>query len=539
MSRSTTGTTRSGNTLLQSSAMVAVGTGLSRLTGMLRVIALAYALGQAGLADAYNLANTTPNVIYELIVGGILTATLVPTFVDAFQKDDEESVHAVVTVAIVALVVITVVAIVAAPAIISLFTVLKDEGRAEQQAVAVPLLRLFFPQILFYGLTAIGTALLNARNSFSVPAFAPVLNNLAVCLVLVSIPTLFLDGGDTEPTLGVAADDQGFLLWLGLGTTAGIVAMTVALLPALRRAGSTFRWHFDLNHPAVRGLARLTGWTMGFVLANQIAWFAVRALALSGAEGDLSAYDNAYIFFQLPHGLFAVSLITTFLPGLAAFAAAKDFEGFRARFSQGLRLTVLVVLPAAIGYVLIARPLIALLLQRGEFDATDALLTSEVLQWMAVGLPGYSLYIYVIRGFYALRDTRTTFLLAVIQNGTNVITAIPLTDAWGVQGLAASFSISYAAGAIAGLWLLRRRVERLDGRRNLNQILRIVAAAAVMGLAVYVATTTIGGVSGSGAVIRTLSGVAVGAVVYLAALVVFRVDDLDNLRARLPGAQRD
>ncbi len=524
--------------LLQSSALVGIGTGLSRITGMLRVVALAYALGQTLLTDAYNLANTAPNVIYELIVGGILTATLIPTFVDAFDRKDHDAINAVTSVAVVALLAITAIAIVAAPVVIWLYTVSKDTGKADQVAVAVPLLRLFFPQILFYGLTTVATSLLNARRSFAAPAFAPVLNNLLVCAMFLSIPTFFPRPGGETPDIGFARDNLGFLAFLGIGTTAGIALMTLVLWPAMRRAEIKIKWNFDLHHPAVRGLASLTGWTIGFVIANQVAFFVVRALANGGNDGDVSAYENAYIFFQLPHGLLAVSLITTFLPGLAALGSKNDLDGYRNRFNQGLRLVVLVVLPAAVGYVLIARPLISILLERGQFTADDSILTAGLLQWMAVGLVGYSVYVYVIRGFYALKDTKTTFLLAVLQNLTNIVTAFVLTDLYGIKGLAASFSISYVVGAIGGLALLRQRVGGLDVSTTLAQVARMAVAATLMGVAVWGVTQVVGGNQGAGAVLRTVLGVVTGAVVYLLGLLVLRVGELDDLRQRLPGRSK-
>ena len=172
--------------LARSSAVVGVGTALSRVTGLLRIGAITYALGTIAVADAYNLANTTPNIVYELILGGILSATLVPVFVERFEASDEDGISAVVTVAAVAMVALTVAAIVAAPAIFRIYTLRKSaEDARELASVGVPLARLFLPQILFYGFTALATALLNARRRFAAPAMAPVLNNVVVCVALV------------------------------------------------------------------------------------------------------------------------------------------------------------------------------------------------------------------------------------------------------------------------------------------------------------------------------------------------------------------
>ncbi len=516
--------------LVRSSAVVGVGTGLSRLTGLLRVGALTYALGATVLSDAYNLANTTPNIIYELLLGGVLSASLVPVFVEHLQHDDDEATDAVVTVAVVALVVLTVAAILAAPWIVDIYTLrLGDRQAAAQAEVAVPLLRLFLPQILFYGLMTLGTALLNARRSFFAPAYAPILNNLVVIGVLIA----FAGVAGTDVSLTEVAEDPGLLLLLGVGTTAGIVAMTVALWPALRHAGVRFRYRFDWRHPSIFTVARLSGWTIGYAAANQVTLFVVLALANGEGPGALSAYTYAFIFFQLPHGLFAVSIMTTFLPDLSALAAAGDLAGFRERFGLGLRLLTLVVLPAAVGYLLLARPLVATLLERGAFGGGEATLTAEVLQTFSLGLLGFSVYLLVLRGFYAFKDTRTPFFVNLAENGANIVLGLALVGALGVQGLGLAYAAAYSAAAVLALVLLRRRIGGLDGRRTLDSVGRMLLAAAVMAAAVWVSSQAVGADTGNGAVVRTTVGVLVGVVSYGLAVVALRVPEVDDLRRRL------
>ena len=517
--------------LLRSSAVVGLGTGLSRLTGFVRVGALAYALGATFLSDAYNLANTTPNIVYELILGGVLTATLVPIFVDHVETGDDDATSSVVTVAAVALVTLTVAAVLAAPWIARLYTLrLEPDAAAAQEAVAIPLMRLFLPQILFYGFTAIGTALLNARRAFAVPAFAPVLNNIVVSAMLLALPEVT----DGRPTLDQVRGDPGLLLLLGLGTTAGIAAMTVVLLPALKRARVRLRWRFDWRHPAVRAVARLSGWTVGYAISNQIALFVVLALAnRADRAGDVSAYQYAFVFFQLPHGLFAVSIMTTFVPDLARFAGRGDRVGFRDRFSLGLRLLMLVVLPAAAGYVLLARPLVASLLQRGAFSPGSAALTGDVLAAFALGLFGFSIYLYALRGFYALRDTKTPFVLNVVENGLNIVFAIALVGPLGVQGLALGYSAAYTVTAVLALVVLHRRMGAVDVRGVLRSAARIVVAVAALVVVVAVVRELVGTDTGGGAITRTAAGVLSGAVVYAVALVALRAGEVEALRTRL------
>ncbi len=514
--------------LVRSSLVVAVGTALSRFTGFVRLAATAYAIGFDRLTDTYTLANTTPNIVYELLLGGVLSATLVPVFVQQADEDDEEGTSAVVSVAVALLVAVCVVAFLAAPLIVRLYTVgVAGDVAADQQAVATDLLRMFVPQILFFGLTALATALLNARRRFAAPAFAPALNNVVVTGVLLALPRL---AGGT-PTLEEVRGDPVLLLTLGLGTTAGIVVMTVVLLPALRRAGVRIRPHLDLKHPAVRHVGRLSGWTLGYVLTNQASLLVVLILA-NREQGGVSAYTGAFIFFQLPHALVAVSLMTTLVPELSSAAHRDDHPTYRDRFSTGVRLMALVILPAATGYVVLARPIVSALLERGALSVDSAELTADTLAAFAVGLFGFSIYLFALRGFYALRDTRTPFLLNVGQNLLNVLFALALVGHFGIPGLAAAYAAAYTVAAVVALVVLQRRVGSLDGRHVARSIGRVTAACVAMGLAVEVVALRVGGTDGVGAVVRTGAGVAVGAMVYAVAVVALRVEEVAPLVAR-------
>jgi putative peptidoglycan lipid II flippase len=511
--------------LVRSSAVVGVGTALSRVTGLVRVGALTYALGATALSDAYNLANTTPLIVYELLLGGVLSATLVPLFVEHRERGDDEATSAVVTVATAALVVLTAIAVAASPLLVHVYTVRLDERAADAQAaVMLPLLRLFLLQILFFGVTALATALLNSRRRFGPPAFAPVLNNLVVSAALLAVPTL----AGHRPALGDVRGDAGLLAVLGLGATGGVAAMAVVNVWAVRRAGVQLRWRPQLRHPAVRAVAGLSGWTLGYVAANQACLFLVLALA-NERPGDVSAYQYAFVFFQLPHGLFAVSIMTTVAPDLAAFAARADWDGMRRRFSLGLRLLALVVLPAAAGYALLARPIVSALLERGALSGASAARTAEVLALFSLGLLGFSAYLYVLRGFYALKDTRTPFLLNVLENGVNMVLAVALVHRFQVQGLAVAYAGAYTIAAVVAWAVLRRRLGGLDGRRTATSLARIGAATGVMAAAVWVVARSVGGDTGGPAVVRMAAGVVTGAAVYGAGLFVLRVDEVRSV----------
>ncbi len=520
-----------GRRLVRSSAVVGVGTALSRITGFLRVAAIA-TIGFARLTDVYNIANSTPNIVYELLLGGILTATLVPLYVENLQHRDDRASDAINTVSLVALLVISVIGFIASPWIIQLYTLrLSGPGAAQQQELATSLLRLFMPQIFFYGLTALATAMLNARRRFAAAAFAPVLNNVVVIAVFIALPSI------AHRTLNVETvnSDTGLVLLLGLGTTAGIVAMALVLLPALHRAGMRIRLVFDWRNPAVVKLARLSGWTVGYVIANQVAFWIALFLAY-GRSGDASVYLAAFIFFQLPHGLFAVSIMTALAPELAASANRRDFVAFRMHFTGGFRLMVLTVLPASGLMVVLAGPIVNAVLHYGDFTARNASLTAETLTAFGLGLVFFSVYLYTLRAFYSMQDTRTPFLLNCIENGINIALALALYPTLGVQGLALAWSIAYAISAAVSLFWLRNRLGSLDGRRNTVAVARIAVAAIVATLVAWIAGATIGDADPAQAIVACVAGIGGAVIAYLIGLRLLRVPELamlhDALRRR-------
>jgi putative peptidoglycan lipid II flippase len=511
--------------LLRSSAVVAVGTGLSRVTGLLRTMAIAYALGGALLGDTYNLANTTPNVIYDLVLGGILAATLVPVFVDRYEHRDDDGVNALATVITLALVALTVLAVALAPLIIRALTIGADDP-GTQRSLAVPLLVMFMPQVLFYGLTTLWTAILNARRSFAAPAFAPVLNNVVVITLFVSLPRI----AGQDLTFDEVRDDRLLLLLVGLGTTSGIVAMTLVLWPAMRHAGVRLRWNLDWRNPAIATVARLSGWTLGYVAANQTIFFVVLALINSTGEGAVAAYTYAWQFFQLPVGLFTVSIMTTFTPELATHATRRDLGAYRERFVQGLRLGLLVVLPTVAIFATLATPIVTVILERGAFDEASTGLTASALTWLAVGLPGFTVLLYTMRGFYAFKDTRTPFFITLGQNALQITLSFALVGSFGLQGVLAAFSTSYAVAAVVAIVVLGRRTGGLGDDSILAAVVRQAMAA---GGAALVALALAGVIDLTGTIGALVEAVLAGIgalAAYVGVLALLRSSDLALVR---------
>lgn len=520
--------------LLRASAVVGIGTALSRVTGFLRVAAIAYALGAAALAGTYSYANETPNMLYELLLGGVLTATLVPQFVRHVEREDRDAISAIFSVAMVALVVVSIAGVLLAPWIVDLFT-LRVEGpdRAAQQEVATTLVRLFMPQMLFYGFIALATAVLHAHRRFAAAAFAPVLNNVVVIAIFVSLPRLV----DGPITLERVRGDTGLLLALGLGTTAGIAAVALVLVPVLGHARVRIRPLLHWRHHAVITMARLSGWTVGYVIANQIALWIVLVLA-NGTDGGPFVYLSAYAFFQLPHGLLAVSLMTTTAPEMASAAERGDFTALRERLSDGLRLTTVVILPCAAALVGLARPIVVALLQRGAFSAADAAVVAETVAGFAVGLVFFSSYLFTLRAFYSMHDTRTPFFLNCVENALNIALAIPLYAWLGLPGLALAFSGAYAGAAGLTLVVLHRRLHGVDGRHLLDTTGRALVPALAVALVTWGVARALGWSGPGSALVTTLMALAAGALVYVAGAALVRLPELAVLRSLLPLGRR-
>jgi putative peptidoglycan lipid II flippase len=505
---------------------MAVGTVLSRITGFGRVLALAYVLGFERLTDTYNLANTTPNIIYELILGGVLSATLVPVFVGSLEAGSDEDegwrgISSLVTVAAALLVGLAVAFALAAPWIIRLYTVGNHTaGVADQRAVATTLLRLFAPQVALYGLVTLTTALLQARRRFAAPMFAPVLNNVVVIAVILALPR--------HLTLHAARGDRGLLLLLGLGTTAGVAVQAGAQILAAHRAGHRLRPRWDPGHALVRQVVRLSGWTFGFVVANQLALYVVLVLA-NRQRGGVSSYQAAQMFFVLPHAIFAVSIISALLPDLSGRWANRDVDGYRRGVAQGMRLTAVVLIPAAVGYLLLARPIVDVVLSHGALRHGDAATTARVLAAFAAGLPGFSAFLLITRAFQAMKDTKTVFWLYVVENGLNVVLALALFPAFGVVGLAASYAAAYTAAALIGGSVLARRAAGLEGDALRTTLIKVASATALMAAAVAAVDRALA--PGRG-LMRVGAGVILGVSVYLGSVHLLRLPELQALRTR-------
>ena len=517
--------------LARATAVMSLGTVLSRATGLLRIVAIAAALGvaESKLADTFNLANTAPNILYELILGGVLTSVFVPVFVELLEKEGRERAwqvaSAIINVCIVLLVVMTTIAMLAAPLLAKFYAARCPGCELRQEEVLTFLLRLLLPQIVFYGIAAMTAGLLNAHKRFGAPMYTPILNNIAVILVFIAFHQTY-----GAVTLADVTDRQ---LWtIGLAATGGVILMAITQLPFLRGLGR-YKLTFSVRHPSVRKLVRLSVFVVGYVITNQIGYLTVQWLA-NGEQGGYSAYTYAFTFFLLPQGLFAVSIFTALLPGLSEHAVNEQWEQFRERLSLGIRSTMFLIVPAAVGYLVLGEAVVRIL-ERGVMTPRSTELVTGVLRLFVVGLVPFSIYQLFLRAFYALQDTKTPFLINCATTIVNIAVNVPMFAAIGVEGLALGHAASYLFGVAVQAFVLTRRVHGLDRKRVIDSTVRIFGAGILMGAVVWGISIAIEGAIdplGLGQQLVVLGVPVIGGVLaYLGLSILFRVDELAQVRA--------
>lgn len=462
----TTARPRSGSTsVLRSGALMAAGSVVSRATGFLRSAMVVAALGSGIRADGYAVANTVPNIIYMLLVGGALNAVFVPELVRAAKEHEDGGAaytDRLLTACAVALVALTTVAVLAGPLIVGLYA---PRYTGTDLSTTVALARYCLPQILFYGLFTLLGQVLNARGRFGAMMWTPVLNNL----VVIGVFGLFLQltHGGSE-----SLSDGGIRL-LGLGTTAGIVIQALALVPSLRAARFRWRPRFDWRGSGLARPLRNAGWLVVLVLTNQIAYWVVTRLSTSvGHEADGSgyaAYTYAYQLWVVPQGIVTVSLVTALMPRMSAAADEGDLASVRADISYALRAGAAFVVPAAAAFAALAPWLMDCAAGYGENTPADVRVMAGMLIAFAPGLIGFCAQYVLSRGFYALSDTRTPFFLNLVVVALNAALSyaayLLLPTRWAVTGMAAASAVAFTAGAaVTGYALARRLGPRAGGR---------------------------------------------------------------------------
>jgi len=432
---------------------MAIGTVASRITGFLRTATLVAVLGVGGVRQAFEVSNTLPNSLYDLLLGGVLTATLVPVLVQARAKNEDEAyAQRLLTLLLLALTGLTALAMVAAPTLVRLYSTTTDPAQLD---LAVAWARFFLPQILFYGVSATVGAILNTRGRFAAPVWAPVLNNVVMITTLVLF--VMVPGPQAATPVSLSMSQR---MVLGVGTTLGVVAMTAALLPSLRASGFRWRLRLDLRGMGLRHLGRLASWTFVYVAATQLAFLVLTRLA-TGVH-QLPQYVTALIVWQLPYAVVAVSVITALLPRMSRHAVDGRLDLMRHDLDRGVRLSAVLLIPAALGLVVLGQPVAVALFAHGRTTIAQADQIGSVLAVFALGLLPFSIYQLQSRAFYARSDTKTPALVQVLVSTTlilvDVAASVTLPAHTRIYGLAAGLVIANWVGAAVTTFLLRRQL---------------------------------------------------------------------------------
>ncbi len=527
--------------IVRASALMAVAALSSRITGLVSKVVL---LGVLSLTvnDSYWLANTLPNIVFELLIGGVLTSVAIPLLARAQRSDSDGGIaytQQLLTLAFVALLTTTLLSVAAAPLLIRLYLSEDFHGNPD---LATLLAYLLLPQILFYGLAALFGAILNTRERFAGPAWAPVLNNLVV--IGVAGYLAFMPGGLND-VVGTAADGSVIygpptltqILVLGIGTTTGIVLQAMVLLPSLRRTGFRFRWRFrwDARMSEAGGLA---GWAVVYVLVSQVGYIVATNLA-SEPEGGITTFSFASLLFQTPYGILGVSVLTAIMPRMSRHAAAGEMEKVKDDMSLANRLSAVALLPVSGGVLALAGAIGVITAGYGKTGIDAAVQIGVTFAALSVGLLPLAMTLVQMRVFYAMKDGRTPVAINAVMVGVRVplfFLATQLRPDLLIPGLAAATAISYVAGAVVGELWLRHRFGPMGSRRMLRTFTKMgILSLAGGGAAFAVVQLGWGGAPADlgTAVAQCLVGGLVGVLVIGPGAVLLRVEEFRPLTRRL------
>ncbi|MEU1227458.1 murein biosynthesis integral membrane protein MurJ [Streptomyces sp. NPDC005828] len=533
--------------LLKSSAVMAAGTLVSRLTGFVRSLVITGALGAALLGDTFTIAYTLPTMIYILTVGGGLNSVFVPQLVRSMKNDEdggEAYANRLLTLVMVALGLIVALAVFAAPLLIRLMSnTIADDAAAN--SVAVTFARYCLPTIFFMGVHVVMGQILNARGKFGAMMWTPVLNNIVMIVTFGLF--IWVYGTSAESHMGVQTiPDEGIRL-LGIGTLLGLVVQALAMIPYLRETGFRFRPRFDWKGHGLGKTVKLAKWTVLFVLANQAGVLVVTQLATAAGEesgkngAGFLAYSNAQLIWGMPQAIITVSVMAALLPRISRAAHDDDPGAVRDDISQGLRNSAVAIVPVAFAFLALGVPMCTLLYASSGIEAAQGM--GFILMAFGLGLIPYSVQYVVLRGFYAYEDTRTPFyntvIVAAVNAAASAICYVVLPAQWAVVGMAASYGLAYAVGVgIAWRRLSKRLGGDLDGTHVLRTYARLCMAsvpAAIVAGAVGFGLLKLLGEGALGSLVALLIGGAALLGVFFVAAKRMRIAELNTLVGMVRG----
>jgi putative peptidoglycan lipid II flippase len=485
-----------GPSVARSSAIMAAGSLVSRITGLMRTVAIGAALGAGFVGDSYNLSNNLPNMVYELLLGGVLGSVLVPFLTRARIRDTDRGqayAQRLMTLALVFLGGATVIAVAAAPLLTTLFSALQKNPTSDQLHLTTTLSYLILPEIFFYGIAALVAAILNTRGHFAAPTWTPILNNIVVIITAVGFIAMRSDTAVTPENITAAQ-----ILVLGGGTTLGIVVQALGLLPALRKVGFRWQMRFDWRELHLGELGRASGWMLSYVISSQLAL--VVGLQIMTAVGNkhladgslapgIAIYNSAYLIFVMAHGICAVSIMVALMPRLSAAAAEGRLQDLARQIAMGTRLSSVILIPIAFAYLTLGQPLAISIFAWHSYTHQQAVQTGTVIAVASLGLVPYAISQMQLFAFYALREQKTAGLLNLPVAGLRIALDLLFFAVLPIAAVTASLmmanTLSYLLSLTLGYVLLQRRIGLLGLRSMFAALARLVAAAAIAAVPTY------------------------------------------------------
>jgi putative peptidoglycan lipid II flippase len=501
--------------IVRAAGIIALGSISSRVLGLVREQIIAYFFGASGLVSAYGIAFKIPKMIYELLVGGMLSAALVPVFSQVTEQEGRPALWALFSrvASLVAVVLAALVLLLEALAP-QVAWLLGGGFEPELQAALARMIRIIVPAVLFFGLSGVVTGLLYTLKRFVYPAFGATVFNLGIIIAV--------------PLLSGRLDAYS----LSIGVLLGSILQLLIQTPDLR--GVRFRFRLDLRDPALRRILILyLPIALGLIVSNvQVA--IDQRLASSTGASSIAWMDRATTLIQLPHGMVAVAISLAVLPTLSRLSAAGDREGFRRTLGLGLRLVLVLIVPATFGLLVLAGPVIALLFEHGKFTAYDTFWTAWALRYYLAGLIFAAIDWPLNYAFYAQQDTLTPALVGILSVGVYLAVALTLIQPLGMLGLVLADSAKHFSHALTMLILTWRRVGSLADLRLGQTAGKALIAAAVMAASIAAtsyALTRFWNADGlAGALIAVVIPAAVGVLVYLVLVSLLRMDEVGQLR---------
>jgi putative peptidoglycan lipid II flippase len=505
----------------------------SRILGLVRDQVLAFYFGAGDANDAFRVASRIPNLVRDLFAEGAMSAAFVPTFTRQLTLHGRDRAWHLASSVINALILVTGVLVVAgilfADPLVRLFAADFAEvpGKLE---LTIYLTRIVLPFLTLVAVAAALMGMLNSLGHFFVPALSPAMFNVAI--IILAIPLVPM-----APSLGVQP-----ITIVALATLVGGIGQLAIQWPPLRREGFRYKPVLDLRDEGLHRVLLLMGpGTIGMA-ATQINVFVNTVLATSQGTGAVSWLDFAFRLMYLPIGLFGVSIATAATPAVSRMVATQDVAQIRSTLAHAIGLMLLLNVPATVGLVVLAEPIVAVIFMHGEFTAADAVATARALQLYAIGLIGYSIVRIISPTFYALQRSRIPVMVSAGSVVINVVLNVALVRVMGYRGLALGTSITALINATLQLWLLRREIGGLEASRIMTSLARVLVASAVMGAVAWSVQLMLWRVFPSGAFVfqaaRLLTTITVSLVVLAAAAHVLRIPEFGEARDLVIGRLR-